>query len=328
MTRHNVCALGDINGDDSDDFSLGHCHYDANGNDFPHITEVYLGPSINEGIEILSQNVDRIVLGAIGVGDVNGDGYDDYVMPTEPSAGSRLFKVKMGSEAILASEEHILYGSHQGNPIMLPGDGFGGKVLHDCCAYGDFNGDGFSDIVGTNDDARLETGVAGVWLGGSEVNGISDYGISAPDHADKFGKEVAVGDINGDGYDDIAISAMNSFPFQIGRVFVFAGNPDLMDTTVANSEQEVAALEKIQLNIYPNPSRKTITCSIKQTRGNNYFQKWEIYNIRGQKVSQQKITSKKMTILEINTDSLSKGSYILQASLDKGEKVTKTFNIK
>ncbi|MFJ4713055.1 FG-GAP-like repeat-containing protein [Streptomyces sp. NPDC088785] len=85
---------------------------------------------------------------------------------------------------------------------------------------GDFNGDGYADLAAGMPDASAagRTGagrVSVVWGGprGLGAHGSADYGQDSPgvpgtaETGDHFGHAVAPGDLNGDGYADLAVSA-------------------------------------------------------------------------------------------------------------------------
>ena len=90
---------------------------------------------------------------------------------------------------------------------MHPGDNFGNSVSD----AGDVNGDGFSDaIVGAwaTDAGGTDAGRAYIYFGGSSMNNIADIILTGAASGDNFGNSVsAAGDVNGDGYYDVIVSA-------------------------------------------------------------------------------------------------------------------------
>lgn len=105
-------------------------------------------------------------------------------------------------------------------------------------APGDINGDGLSDFV-VGAPLKSNFGVAYVFYGVSPLN----YGLSATTSANvrllgnvanaEFGNALALGDVNGDGYADIAIGAPNE---DQGCVYVFHGSDALQDTVANGAE--------------------------------------------------------------------------------------------
>jgi hypothetical protein len=89
-------------------------------------------------------------------------------------------------------------------------------------ASGDFNGDGYSDIlVGAFDDTS-HYGSAHIFLGGATPDTAADLVLRCPDttmvaYAGGFGNAVAgIGDFNGDGYEDWVIGAPNHGGYYLG----------------------------------------------------------------------------------------------------------------
>jgi hypothetical protein len=86
----------------------------------------------------------------------------------------------------------------------------------------DFNGDGIEDLVITADhgagpnnsrglggEAYVVFGRRAAWAGNAGIALVRGVVIYGQEEFDNFGSSVACGDVNGDGYDDIAISASN-----------------------------------------------------------------------------------------------------------------------
>jgi hypothetical protein len=108
-----------------------------------------------------------------------------------------------------------------------PGSQFGTSVA----SAGDVNGDGFADLIvgatGTfNVTGRTNTGCAYLYLGG--VSGLPTspaVRLTGPDGLNgNFGFAVtSAGDVNGDGYADVAVSAIRA-NFSAGRVYIYLGS--------------------------------------------------------------------------------------------------------
>ncbi|GAA3774776.1 FG-GAP repeat protein [Streptomyces phyllanthi] len=147
--------------------------------------------------------------------DFNGDGYGDLA----ESAGSSTVGGKAGAGQIV-----VLYGTASGISATTPrqtlsqnstgvpgtaeaGDGFGWSS-----AYGDFNDDGYDDLVvgAYKEDVSGDTDggtVAVLWGSASGLKTGATLNDPAPSSHDKWGRTLAAGDYDGDGKDDLAVGA-------------------------------------------------------------------------------------------------------------------------
>ena len=157
-----------------------------------------------------------------GVGDVDDDGYADLAIGQ--AAGSALGRVFVRGGGVSATSLlATLY-----SPAGAVGDGFGGAVQF----AGDVDGDGFGDlIVGAPEDDTLgaDAGAAYVYYGNGSGYDSTASRLDAPDGAagDGAGSVVAgVGDVNDDGYDDVAVASDRSSVVAAtgGRVWVYGGS--------------------------------------------------------------------------------------------------------
>ncbi|MGH4035126.1 hypothetical protein ACQB60_40110 [Actinomycetota bacterium Odt1-20B] len=127
------------------------------------------------------------------VGDINGDGRDDIAMNDYAGDG------EWGNS--------VLYGSPTG---FTRGDAPGSRGA---LAVGDINGDHYDDVVVGDSDYESKVQVAfgskkGLQLGEGDVQKF-DQGLpgfpGAEESGDRLGASVAVADVTGDGYADVAL---------------------------------------------------------------------------------------------------------------------------
>jgi uncharacterized protein (TIGR03437 family) len=150
----------------------------------------------------------------VKVGDFNGDGFADLAVgvPGENNGAGRV-NVIYGGTGGLSSVGNQRWS--QGADGILDDaesdDGFGSSL-----ATGDFNGDGFGDLAIGVPGENNGTGRINVIYGGRD--GLSSAGnqrwnqgdngiLDDAEDGDRFGRALAAGDFNGDGFDDLAIGA-------------------------------------------------------------------------------------------------------------------------
>ncbi|MCK4271890.1 FG-GAP repeat protein, partial [bacterium] len=172
-----------------------------------------------------------------GLGDQNSDGFDDILVG---APGDRKAFIYFGGnpmdtipDVVFSKENENLFGCRISNLGDVNGDSFadfaigstelvmvywGGAELDTLadlilpyaarlCAAGDVNGDGYDDILRSDINWHSSQGRVTLYFGGAEPDSIADWSVVGDSAYHYFGAEITGdGDINGDGYDDIAIS--------------------------------------------------------------------------------------------------------------------------
>ena len=201
-----VASAGDVNGDGYADVVVGgsYVNYGA-GQAYVYLGSA-TGVSSTPATTLTGVSVgDHFGASVASAGDVNGDGYADLVVGAYSARNSA---------GVLVGQASVYLGSADGvaqSPAtVLTGtnmyDGVGGSVA----SAGDVNGDGFGDIVVGATGAANSSGTASVFLG--SALGV----VPAPatvltgsygQHSSYGGSVACAGDVNGDGYADIAVGA-------------------------------------------------------------------------------------------------------------------------
>ncbi len=263
--QYSVETVGDVNGDGFDDFMVTTTANDIlvyGASSFATTTnangyEVYdysgsVNTTANNYAEFSASQ------GAIGlehknIGDINGDGFDDFALGF---AGDDLVGFTNNGSA------RIVFGSgtdftgvtdlDTSSDLIIQGDSNTDRVGVSITNIGDFNGDGVDDFaVGahTADDANGDvTGVVAIFFGSDTLTSSgtpvtfadADILIEGNVVNGEFGEILAgVGDFNGDGLADLAIgeelggTVTNSTSDEAGQYYVLYGSQTLTGTVNA-----------------------------------------------------------------------------------------------
>jgi hypothetical protein len=175
----------------------------------------------------------------VATGDVNADGFDDLIVAASLSDYG----------ALNTGTVYLFYGSASGiqatpaaripNPVGDTGASYGNSISF----AGDINGDGFGDIVigaPLSDAGGVNWGAAFVCYGTASGFQSPCVTLTNPggDASAQFGFSVsAAGDVNRDGYTDIAVAAYNSSVggASMGDVFIYLGSASGIQTTPAQT---------------------------------------------------------------------------------------------
>jgi hypothetical protein len=151
--------------------------------------------------------------------DFNADGYADVAVAVGGENGNGRVYVFYGSASGLdLTTVEVL--SH-----LTAGDGWFGWSM----AAGDVNGDNYGDLVAT-DPVNAEVKVFGGGADGLAQTRQESWNAGSAENG--YGMAVAVGDLNGDGVDDVAVGEPYADPagkgYPTGQVWVWYGNGAVM----------------------------------------------------------------------------------------------------
>jgi hypothetical protein len=166
----------------------------------------------------------RGLFGGFGTGDVNGDGFADLVVSTETAPdinGNTYVEV----DAYYGSANGLSTVAVSSTTTVLSNGGFGNTGGIDTA---DVNGDGFADVlVALNTPGGPDSMASALVFYGS-ATGLgatpTPTTISAPSNGSPSSFVACAGDVNGDGYVDVALSTSDG-------IAIFEGGAGGIDTT-------------------------------------------------------------------------------------------------
>ena len=240
-------AVGDFNNDGFDDLIVGIPGESPGGDPQSGSIAILRGSSEGlvasrieeqESLDLGTNETDDAFGEALAVGDFNNDGFDDLIVgiPGESPGGDP----QSGSIAILrGSSEGLIASRIEEQESLDLGTNEFGDSFGEALAIGDFNNDGFDDLVvgapGESPGGDPDSGAIFILQGsndGLEASRVfeqENLDLGTNEFGDSFGEALAVGDFNNDGFDDLAVGIPGESPGddpQSGSVAILRGSSE------------------------------------------------------------------------------------------------------
>lgn len=190
-----LAGVGDINHDGVEDLAVS--QYGK--------TFIYFG---SKNFDTIPDVIFPFSSGYICAGDVNGDSVRDLLLTRFSLLSVWIY---CGGSPFDTIPDKILVAP---DTISPPYTAFGWRI-----AVGDINKDGYDDIAIHGNNTRVY-----VYLGAANMSTSPAYILQGPPNY--FGPDgLAIGDINGDGYKDLAVSTSDRYPDD--STYIYFGGPQL-----------------------------------------------------------------------------------------------------
>jgi hypothetical protein len=307
--NYNVAGIGDVNRDGFNDVMV----YVYDGPVW-----IYYGGNPMDTIPDVIFNNGRLGFdAAAGVGDINGDGYADVAMCWEFPDSSHLRDV-------------VYFGGQNMNtePDLWLQQEEGATSASWAITHGDFNADGYNDIVTTSGFAFGLDRVR-VWLGSPNMNPVPDAFVQGNAWYE-FGKVISAGDINNDSRSELFAATFNSW--NTGTVYLYQPTGTWIDYGAQGVNPEILQRQPGWFALdqnYPNPFNATT--SIHFELGKKSLVSLSIWDLQGRMINEL-INDKSMlpggyNVSWTGTDEQNKqvtsGIYLLKLSVDQFQEVKK-----
>lgn len=224
---YSVASAGDIDGDGYCDVIIGEPEFSELGYTTDGRVFVFRGSpeGLEENASWGAAHLPNYQYGycVSPAGDVNGDGFSDVIVGSNPQAYFDLGIVHVYTGTPNGLSETPSWAGNEGEGAQT--ESFGKTI----CAAGDVNGDGLGDIIVGDPEFSYGRGRAFIYLGVQERTSLRiQWEWKADGHQDSgwFGHSTAnAGDVNGDGYSDVIVGEflLNAGHADAGAAHIYLG---------------------------------------------------------------------------------------------------------